>query len=328
MRRRDFLTLLGGAAAAWPFAARAQQDGRMRRVGVLFSFGEADQEAQVRFQVFRLGLADLGWVESRNLRLDVRWGEPDAARLRSLARELVALAPEVILTTSTANTQAARDATQSIPLVFVTLSDPVTSGVVTNQARPEANVTGFMGYEYSLAGKWLNLLKDIAPRLGRVALLFHADVAAPYASYYVRAAQEAGERLAVKAMAAPVRDAAGIEVAIAGIAGSNDGGLIVVPGIRDIPAIIALAAKYRAPAIYPARPYAAEGGLMSYGPDTRAQYHDGATYVDRILRGAKVSELPVQFATKFELVINLKTAKALGLDVTQQLQLSADEVIE
>jgi putative tryptophan/tyrosine transport system substrate-binding protein len=327
MQRREFITLLGGAAA-WPATARAQQRDRVRRVGALIWVVEADQEWQARFQAFRGGLADLGWIEGRNLRLDVRWAGPDAARQREAARELVALSPEAILTTNTTTTQAARDATRSIPIVFVTLSDPVATGVITNQAQPEANVTGFMLYEYSLAGKWLGLLKDVAPRLGRVALLFHRDVAAPYASYYLRTAQEVGERLAIKVIAAGVRDAAESETAIAATVGSGDGGLMVLPGIPDVPTTIAVAARYRVPAIYPTRYYAADGGLMSYGAEQLPQFRDGATYIDRILRGAKVSELPVQFPTKFDLVVNLKTAKAIGLTIPEGFLLRADELIE
>jgi putative ABC transport system substrate-binding protein len=327
MRRRDFITLLG-AAATRPLAARAQQDGRMRRVGVLFSYPQTDQEAQARFETFRAGLADLGWIEGRNLRLDMRWAGPDSERQRADARELVASAPEVILTISTTTTQAARDATRSIPIVFVSLSDPVATGVVANQARPEANVTGFMSYEYSLAGKWLGLIKDAVPRLGRVTLLFHREVAAPYASYYLRTAQAAGEPLGVKATAAGLIDAAEIEPVIAAMARPDDGGLMVLPGIRDIPAIIALAARYRVPAIYSARVYVANGGLMSYGGDVLQPYRDGATYVDRILRGVRVSELPVQFPTKFDLVVNLRTAKAIGLTIPESFLVRADEVLE
>jgi putative ABC transport system substrate-binding protein len=327
MNRRDLMTLIGGAAV-WPAAARGQQSEQMRRVGALISFPETDQEAQARYQAFRGGLADLGWIEGRNLRLDVRWAGPDVERQRTDARELVASSPEVILTTSTTNTQAARDATRSIPIVFVSLSDPVATGVIANQARPEANVTGFMNYEYSLAGKWLGLLKEVAPRLGRVALLFHRDVAAPYAAYYLRAAQEAGEPLAIKATAVGLRDVAEIEPAVAAMAGSDHGGLMMLPGIRDVPTIIALAAKYRVPAIYPNRLYAADGGLLSYGTEILPQFRQGATYVDRILRGAKVSELPVQFPTKFDLVANLKTARAIGLTIPESLLLRADEVIE
>jgi putative ABC transport system substrate-binding protein len=328
MRRRDFITLLGGAAAGWPLAARAQQPERMRRLGVLFSYPETDQEVQTRFQAFREGLAGLGWIEGRNLRVDTRWAGPDDERQRADARELVALSPDVILTISTTTTQAARDATRSIPIVFVSLSDPVATGLIANQARPEANVTGFMSYEYSLAGKWLGLLKDAAPRLARVALLYHREVAAPYAAYYLRAAQEAGKPLGITATATGLIDAAEIEPAIAAMARPDDGGLMVPPGNRDIPAIIALAAKYRVPAIYPARSYVAGGGLMSYAGDILQSYRDGATYVDRILRGAKVSELPVQFPTKFELAVNLKTAKAIGLTIPESFLVRADEVFE
>jgi putative ABC transport system substrate-binding protein len=250
--------------------------------------------------------------------------------MAQLARELVALRPEVILSSSTPTMQALRDATRTIPIVFVALSDPVASGIVSNLARPEANITGFMLYEYSLAGKWLSLLKDMVPRLARVALLFNPDTA-PISQFFVRAAQDAGDRLAIKITAAGVRNVAGIEPAIAAMAGSGDGGLLVLPDIFNTlnsATTIALAAKYRVPAIYAFRNYAADGGLMSYGADSKLQYRDGATYVDRILCGAQPAELPVQFATKFELVINLKIAKALGLDVSQQLQSLADEVIE
>jgi putative ABC transport system substrate-binding protein len=331
MRRREFISGLGSATAAWPLAARAQQDGRMRRIGVLMGYAEADPEAQARIAAFRQGLADLGWVEGRNVRFDVRWTGGDDALQRSHASELVALAPDVILATNTPTALALRAATRTIPIVFVTLGDPVATGVVSNLARPDANVTGFMIYEHSMVGKWLSLLKDMEPRLVRVALLFNPDTM-PQAPFYVRVAQDAGERLKLKITAAGVRDAAGIEPAIAAMAGSNDGGLLLLPdggfNSSNRATTIALAAKYRVPAIYPSRPYVADGGLMSYGADQTLQYSDGATYVDRLLRGAKPADLPVQFATKFELVINLKTAKALGLEASQQLQSLADEVIE
>jgi putative ABC transport system substrate-binding protein len=329
MRRREFIAGLGGAAA-WPVVARAQQDGRVRRVGVLTGGVETDSESQARILTFRQGLADLGWAEGRNVRLDTRWASTDVARMQSYARELVDLAADVILTTNTISTQAMRDATRTIPIVFVNLSDPVVTGVVSNLARPEANITGFMGWEYSLAGKGLSLLKDVAPRLARVALLFNPDTA-PYAPFYVRAAKDAGERLALKITAAGVRDVAAVEPAIAAMAGSDDAGLLVPPDSfnnLNRATTIALAAKYRMPAIYYARVFVANGGLMSYGLDQRLQYRDGATYVDRILRGAKVSDLPIQFSTKFELVINLKTAKAIGLTIPEAFLLRADEVIE
>src|SRR5262249_53595394 len=237
-------------------------------------------------------------------------------------------APEVIMTPTTPAAKALQDATRTIPIVFVSLADPVGTGLVSNLARPDANITGFTTYEYSFAGKWLSLLKDVAPRLARVGLLFHPD--APQAPLYLRAAQEAGERLALKIAAASVREVAAIEPAVAAMAGEG-GGLLVLPDGFNAPnsaTITALAAKYRGPPSDSTRSLAVDGGLMSYGADLKRSYRDGASYVDRILRGAKVSDLPVQFATKFELVINLKTAKAQGLDVSQQLQSIADELIE
>jgi putative ABC transport system substrate-binding protein len=300
IRRREFIAGLGGAAL--PAMACAQQGERVRRVGVLMGYAETDQVAQARFAAFPHGLASLGWVERRNLRLDVRWAGTDVARQQSHARELVALSPEVILSSNTAATQALREATRTIPIVFVTLSDPVATGVVSNLARPEANVTGFMNWENSMAGKWLSLLKDMVPQLTQVALLFSS--ASPSAPFYVRVAQEAGERLAVNITAAGVRDQTDIESTIAVLAGSAHSGLLVLPDIlnnSNVDTIVTLAAKYRVPAIYPSSVYASAGGLISYGPDPRLPFRDGATYVDRILRGAKPGDLPVQFATKFEL---------------------------
>jgi putative ABC transport system substrate-binding protein len=238
--------------------------------------------------------------------------------------------PDVILANATTAVRALRDTTGTIPIVFVGVSDPVATEVVSNLARPEANVTGFMLFEYSMAGKWLSLLKEMAPRLARAALLFNPDTA-PYASLYVQAAQDAGERLGLKVTAVGMSEVAGIEPAIEAMAGANDGCLLALPDIfnqLNRATTIALAAKYRVPAIYIARYYAVDGGLMSYGADARLQYRDGASYVDRILRGAKPAELPVQFPTKYELVINLKTAKALGLSVPETLLARADEVIE
>jgi putative ABC transport system substrate-binding protein len=332
MRRRQFVAGLGAAVAAGlsPFTAQAQQDSRLRRVGVLMGLVQDEPEGQARIQAFRQGLADLGWVESRNLHLDVRWSGLDIQRQQSDARDLVALAPEVILTGMTTTTLALRKATQRIPIVFVSLQDPVVNGVVSNLARPEANVTGFTGYEYSMAGKWLSLLKDAAPRLTRVALLFNPDTA-PFAPFYLRAGQEAGERLGLKVTGAGARAATDIEPVMAALADPLGGGVLVFPdpfNNANKATIIALAAKYRVPAIYYERFFVAEGGLLSYGQDIKSQFRDGATYVDRILRGVKPVDLPVQFATKFELVINLKTAKALGLAVPESVLLSANEVIE
>jgi putative ABC transport system substrate-binding protein len=327
--RREFVSLLGGAAA-WPLAARAQQDGRVRRVGMLMAYVEDDAEGQARFHALRQGLADLGWVEGRNVRFDVRWAGADVTHQRNRAHELVAPAPEVILASNTTTTQALRDATRTIPIVFVSLSDAIATGVVSNLARPEANITGFLQYEYSLAGKWLSLLKDLAPQLARVALLFNPDTA-PFAPLYLQAAQDAGQRLGLKITAAGVRDVTGIEPAIAAMAGADGGGLLVLPDVFNVlnrTTMIALAASHRVPTIFPQRFNVLDGGLISYGPNGMLQFRDAATYVDRILRGAKVSELPVQFPTKFELVINLKTAKALGLTLSRDILFIADEVIE
>jgi putative tryptophan/tyrosine transport system substrate-binding protein len=329
MQRRSFITLVGGAAAAWPLTARAQQDRGVWRVGVLVPYPEADEEAQARVQTFRQALANLGWVEGRNIRIDVRWAGTDQALQRRLARELVALAPHVIMTATATATRVMREVTQTIPIVFVQLVDPVEAGIVSNLPRPESNVTGFMIYDYSLAGKWLSLLKDMTPRISRVALLYVGS--GDSLNRWTPIALEAGERRDLKVTVGNVLNLAELESAIAGMADGNDGGVVFLPSpfiLANRAATIALAAKYRVPAIYYARIYAADGGLISYGADPNSQYHDGANYVDRILRGAKPGDLPVQFATKFELVLNVNTAKALDLDVSQQLQFLADEVIE
>jgi putative ABC transport system substrate-binding protein len=331
MRRREFITLLGGTAAAWPRAARAQQGGRVRCVGVLAGNPADDPNGPANVYTLRQALAGLGWVEGRNLRIDQRWPGGDTVRLLSHVRELVALEPDVILTTHTTATQVLQDATRSIPIVFVNVSDPVETGLVASPARPEANVTGVMLYEHSLLGRWLSLLKDTVLGLTHVTLLFNADTAAPWAPSYVRAAQDAGVKLALEITVADVRNAAAIEGAIAAMPDSDDVGLLVLPDVFNAAnraAIIVHAARYRVPAIYPARFYAMGGGLMSYGPNLVLQYRDAATYVDRILRGAKPSELPVQFASRFEHVINLKIAKTMGLAVPQELLRRADEVIE
>lgn len=325
MRRREFLVL--AACAACPALADAQQD-RTRRVGVLTGNIETDPDAQVRVRSFRQGLADLGWVEGRNLQLEVRWPGPDLSRQQSHAGELVALAPDVILTTSTATTRVLRAATQAIPIVFVGLSDPVATGIVSNIARPEANATGLMLYEHSLAGKWLSLLKDIAPSLKRVAVLFNPRTS-PYAAFYLRTAQETAGGLGLTVTPAVVNDASEIDPALAAMAGA-DCGLMVLPDggfvASNNATLIALAAKYRVPAIYAVRAYAANGGLMSYGADLTLQFRDGASYVDQILRGAKPAELPVRFAAKFDLVINAAAARALGLNVPRHLMVAAEMI--
>ncbi len=326
MRRRELLILI--ATAACPNIVGAQQEKPRRRVGVLTGNIETDPDAQTRVQAFKQGLADLGWIEGRNLHIEVRWPGPDVARQQAYARELVALAPDVILTTSTPTTRALRDTTQTIPVVFVGLSDPVATGIVSNIARPEVNVTGFMLYEHSLAGKWLTLLKDMSPALKRVAVLFNPQTA-PYASFYIRSAQEVSERLGVSVSGAEVSSVAEIDLALSRMEGS-DGGVMVLPDGGFVAAnnasLIALAAKYRVPAIYAVRVYALNGGLMSYGADLTSQFRDGATYVDQILRGVKPAELPVRFAAKFDLVINLRAADALGLRVPRHLMVGAEMV--
>ena len=326
MRRRELLILI--ATAACPNIVGAQQEKPRRRVGVLTGNIETDPDAQTRVQAFKQGLADLGWIEGRNLHIEVRWPGPDVARQQTSARELVALAPDVILATSTPTTRALRDTTQTIPVVFVGLSDPVATGIVSNIARPEVNVTGFMLYEHSLAGKWLTLLKDMSPALKRVAVLFNPQTA-PYASFYIRSAQEVSERLGVSVSGAEVSSVAEIDLALSRMEGS-DGGVMVLPDGGFVAAnnasLIALAAKYRVPAIYAVRVYALNGGLMSYGADLTSQFRDGATYVDQILRGVKPAELPVRFAAKFDLVINLRAADALGLRVPRHLMVGAEMV--
>jgi putative ABC transport system substrate-binding protein len=330
VRRREFITLLAGAAA-WPLAARAQQPERMRRIGVLMGYPENDLEGPAFFAAFREGLEKLGWVENRNIRFDTRWATPeDAEARRRFAKELVALQPDLILSAVTPTTAALLEQTRTIPIVFAAVSDPVGSGFVANLARPGGNVTGFQAMVGSLAGKWLELLKEIAPRVTRAAMLFNPAVA-PYAEAFLIPFKAAASSFAVEAIAAPVRDLSELESVVAAQAREPNGGLIVMPDtFTDVhrAEIASLAARSSLPAIYPRRIFTEVGGLLSYGIDQPALYRQAATYADRILKGAKPSELPVQAPVKFELAINLKTAKALGLDVPWFLQQRADEVIE
>jgi putative tryptophan/tyrosine transport system substrate-binding protein len=329
MRRREFVAGLAGAAAL-PAMALAQQGERVRRIGVLAAYTEADPEGQARIRTSLQGLTDLGWVEGRNVRLDARWAGADVAQQRRYAHELVALTPDVILVNGTTATQALRDATQTIPIVFVNVFDPVATGIVSNLAKPDANLTGFSAFEGSLGGKWLSLLKDMVPRLAHVEALFNPDTS-PSSPFFSQAALHATDRVAVKFAAAGVRSGAGIEPVIAALARGDVGGLMVFPDIFNVAnsaTIIELAARYGVPTIYYDRFFVADGGLVSYGPIERLQYGYGATYVDRILRGSKPSDLPVQFVTKFEFVINLNTAKALGLTIPETLLATADEVIQ
>ena len=331
LKRREFIALLGGAAAAWPTAARAQQPERMRRIGVLMGYPENDLEGTAFFAAFREGLEKLGWVEDRNTRFDARWATADDAEARQrFAKELVALQPDLILSNNTPTTAALLQQTRAIPIVFATVSDPVGSGFVASLAQPGGNVTGFQTAVGSLAGKWLELLKEIAPSVNWVAFLFNPATAS-YAEAYLNPFKAAAASLAVEAIAAPVRDMSELESAVAAQARAPSGGLIVMPdSFTDVhrAEIISLAARYSLPAVYPRRIFAELGGLLSYGIDQFDNYRRAATYADRVLKGAKPSELPVQAPVKFELVINLKTAKMLGLDVPLQLQQRADAVIE
>ena len=328
MRRRDFITLLGGAAA-WPLAAGAEQGERIRRIGVLMPSAADDPEFQARITAFLQGLAQLGWLDGRNVRIDSRWGVADADRIRKYAAELVALAPDVILANSSAAVAPLLQATRTVPIVFTTVADPVGAGYVDSLARPGGNATGFIVFEYSIAAKWLELLKEIAPGVTRVAVVRESAIAAGPGQFGV--IQAAAPSLGVELRPIDVRDASEIERAIAAFAQGSNGGLIVTgsPGAifhREL--IIALAARQRLPAVYFGRYFVTDGGLISYGPDFIDQFRRPAAYVDRILKGEKPADLPVQAPTKYELVINLKTAKALGIEVPPMLLARADEVIE
>src|SRR6516162_1894156 len=323
LKRREFITLVGSAAAAWPLAAHAQQPDRMRRLGMLMNRAADDRRGQVELAAFQQALQQLGWSDGRNIRIDTRWGANDVDRDRGYAAELVALAPDLILASGTLSVAALRHATHALPIVFVEVSDPVGAGLVDTLARPGGHITGFMNFEYSLSGKWLELLKEIAPRLTRAAVL--RDSANPAAIGQFGAIQAMATSLGVELR--PIE----IESAVAAFANSANGGLIVTPSASTwvhYDLIIALAARHKLPAVYFSRDNVTGGGLISYGPDLVDQFRRAAQYVDRILKGTKPAELPVQAPTKFELVINLKTARALGLDGPPTLLARADEVVE
>jgi putative ABC transport system substrate-binding protein len=327
MKRRDFITLLGGAAA-WSATARAQRPERMRRVGVLFGGDESDPVVKSRLAWFRQGLEELGWTDGRNLRLDLRWAAGDLERMRTFAKELVDLSPDVILVNTPAATKAMQRQTQTIPLVFAGVGDPVAGGLLKSVASPEGNTTGVTNYFPSFGGTWLELLKEAVPRLSRTALLFNPDIST---GAYFATLEAAAPQFAVTLVRSPYRDAADLVHAIDAFAAEPNGGLIILPPapIATSRALInRLAVQHGVPMIYGDGAQAAEGGLMSYGPVYRDLYQRNAYYVDRVLRGAKPAELPVQFPTKFELVVNLKTAKAMGLTIPEALLLRADEVIE
>jgi putative ABC transport system substrate-binding protein len=331
MRRRDFITFAGSAVIGWPIGARAQSD-RTRLIGVLMSLAADDFEGQARLTSFEQALMHSGWVKGRNARLEVRWGDVSADLQRKFAAELVDLAPDVILASSSAAVSAMLQATRTIPIVFNIVIDPVGAGYVDSLARPGGNVTGFTIFEYSMSGKWVELLKLVAPRITRAAILRDPAVASGPGQF--AAIQALAPSLGVDVRPVDVRDAGEIERAIAAFAQSGNGGnsgLIVTGSTgaavhREL--IIALAARHRLPAVYNSRFWPAANGLMSYGPDFLDQFRRAAGYVDRILRGEKPADLPVQAPTKYELVVNLKTAKVLGLDISQQLLARVDEVIE
>jgi putative ABC transport system substrate-binding protein len=332
MRRREFITLLGSIAAASPLVARAQQPERTPRgIGVLMGNAESDSDARTWYAAFREGLQKLGWTEGRNAKIDTRWATPgDAESLLRLAKELVALQPDVLVSSATPQTSALLQQTRTIPIVFVIVADPIGSGFVASFARPGGNVTGFIFTEPTMAGKWVELLKEIAPRVARIAMVFN-PATAPYAEYWLNPFKAAAASFAVEAIAAPVRDRSELETVIAAQAREPNGGLIAMPDVftdAHRVEITSLAARYRLPAVYPFRFFSEVGGLLSYGVDRTDNWRRAATYVDRILKGDKPSELPVQAPVKFELVINLKTAKTLGLDVPPLLEQRADEVIE
>ena len=330
MKRRDFITLLGGATA-WPLAARAQQPDRKRLVGVLIGYAESDAEVQTQVAAFRDGLRKLGWTEGSNIRLDVRWATPgDAESIQRFAKELVALNPDLIVSNTTPVTAALLQQTRTIPIVFASLADPLGSGFVASFPRPGGNVTGFTVSEATLTGKWLELLKEMVPNVARVVMVFN-PATAPYAEYWLNSFKAAAASFAVDAIIVPVRDRSELDSIIATQAREPNTGLIAMPDSftnAHRVEITSLAARYRLPAVYPYRLFAEVGGLLSYGVDMRDNFRRAATYVDRILKGEKPGELPVQAPVKFELVINLKAARALGLEVPAQLQQLADEVIE
>jgi putative ABC transport system substrate-binding protein len=330
MGRREFVALLGGAAAAWPLAARAQQPGeRMRRIGVLEETAEDDKERNSQFAEFREGLARFGWVEGRTVHIEHRFAAADAGRYQPLAKELVALQPEVILAVSTPVTAALQRQTSTIPIVFLGVSDPIGSGFAANLARPGSNLTGIMLYEEGITGKWLAMLKEIAPRVARVALVAGPKTTAY--DYFVRNAEAAGSSLDIEIVPTPVAGATDIERGIEAFSHAPNGGLLLPSDgttivHRDL--VIALAARHNLPAVYALRFFVTAGGLMSYGTDFGETFQQAASLVDRILRGAKPIDLPVQTPTKYQTSLNLKTAKALGLTVPPGLLVAADEVIE
>jgi putative tryptophan/tyrosine transport system substrate-binding protein len=323
--------MLGGAAAAWPLAGRAQQQSqRIRRVGVLMAVAESDADVRAGVAIFQQSLQELGWSDGRNIRIDYRWGDADADRIQALAKELVGLQPDVLVAHSTPSAKSLLQATRSTPIVFLTVTDPLGQGLVASLSRPGANITGFSVFEFSLGTKWVEVLKQIAPGTRRVTAMFNPETA-PYYGMYLRSIEAATSAIGVELVAVEVHSETDISNVIGKLGSEPDGGLFVLPDSHNVvhrKRIIELAAQYRLPAIYYFRYFASDGGLISYGPDEMDLFVRTASYVDRILKGASPSDLPVQQPTKFELVINLKTAKALGLSVSDRLLALADAVIE
>jgi len=329
MRRREFIPLLGGMVLSWQIAAQAQQSGRVTRIGVLMGIGENDPEAKPRVEALQNGLKELGWAEGQNIHLDYRWTEGDPARTQLLAKEIVDLKPDIIVVHSTPAVKALRQLTSITPMVFVLIADPIGSGFVTSLAHPGGKLTGFMNVDAPMAGKWLELIKEIAPKVRRIALIFNPNTS-PYQSF-LRSFNENAPKLELQAIPTPVLDADELERSITALGKQPDSGLFVVPDVfvqvhREL--IIRLAEQYRLPAVYPYRFFPESGGLMSYGLDTVNVFRQAASYVDRILKGTAPADLPVQAPTIFQLVINLKAAKAIGLAIPESFLTRADEVIE
>jgi putative ABC transport system substrate-binding protein len=331
VNRREFITLLSGVAA-WPLAARAQQPGPMRRIGILMGGAKGDSQNEVGLTAFTKALQELGWTEGNNIRIDIRWAAGNVERMKNFAKELVGLQPDLLIAHTTQPTAALQRETKTIPIVFLIVSDPVGSGFVASLLRPGGNITGFINIESSLGGKWIEVLKEVVPNVTRAALMFNPDTAT-YFKYYLEPFEAAARSRGVEPIAAPVRTAADIERVIGRLTERPDAGLAVMPDTalstqdnRDV--IISLAARYRLPAIYPYRYWVGDGGLVSYGIDQVDLFRRMPTYIDRIFKGAKPDELPVQLPTRFELAVNLKTAKALGIEMPAMLLGRADEVIE
>jgi putative tryptophan/tyrosine transport system substrate-binding protein len=330
MKRRQFIALVGGAVTTWPFVARAQQREQVRRIGILNAAAESDPQQQSWDTAFRQRLNELGWVDGRNIHVDYRWGAGSLDRIQLFAKELVALNPDVLVGVTTPATAALQRETKTIPIIFTVVSDPVGSGFVASLSNPGGNITGFINIEGSLAGKWVELMHEVAPSVSHIGIMYNPSTA-PYAKYYVDEFRTAASALSIAPVEAPVHSAAEAEAFMTKLSGEAGAGLVVIPDISIVvyrQTIIVLAERFHLPTIYPFGFYVSEGGLMSYGIEVADLFRGAATYIDRVLKGAKPSELAVQLPTKFELVVNLKTAKTLGIKFPQTVIARADDVIE